>query len=269
MIEITPVVKKVIKSFMVRQNQWVAVALSQYFSPAKGVSYRIVSHCPSWLTLDPNAGNLEGAAPLVKKKQDFYLTVEAYNQQGSARQTFMISVVSEDFLQSLKRALEELTLKKRFYFPFEETTEHHELLEYLYEFLLENDLSGEFIETLELEAAREEIKFTSDPPTYEEFKTLVTALNPGIEDQLAQDFGDDYILNKMQVTNEEFRNACRQGGQALGSHVIPIWNYLAAADYHVWSAVYNVLDSAAEYVADLRQDALDNIQHKQMKGPRR
>lgn len=257
-----PRIAKSIETLVVRQKQPITLNLRHYFTPKSGVAFAMVGDKPHWLELDSQTGVLEGISPTVQRKQDFYFAVEASNSAGKIKQYFIISVVTEEFIESLNRALTELSLRKRYMLPITDIPISHELLEFLYEFLLDADRDGALFAMMEEQAAERDMTFKSDPPSYDEFKSLVKELNPGIEEQMDKDFGEKHFLTQVELSNHDFRNLARQGGQETGSIPIAIWNYLAAADYHNWSHVSNVLDRSSMECAEKihqAQDALDHL----------
>lgn len=247
-----PRIAKSINNVVVRQKQPFNVRLNQFFTGQGNIQYRLVGNVPHWISLGSSGRTLTGVSPMVARRQDFYLTIEAYNEAGATRQNVIVSVVTEEFLESLNRALLELSLRKRYVLTDMGIPKNHELLEFLYEFLLDADKDGNFFEMIEEKAKELDIELKSDPASYEEFKQIVERLNPDIETQLVEDFGEKHFLAQLELDNIELRNAVRQGGQKEGVVPIVVWNYLAAADQHVWSAVHNVLDSAAERIIEGR-----------------
>ncbi len=257
-----PRIAKSIETLVVRQKQPIALNLRNYFTPKSEMAFNMVGEKPHWLELNTKTGSLTGVSPTVQRKQDFYFAIEASNEAGKIKQNFIISVVTEEFLESLNRVLLELSLRKRYMLPVTDIPISHELMEFLYEFLLNNDHDGALFAAIEEQAKELGTEFKSDPPSYDEFKAVVKELNPGIEEQMAKDFGENHFLTQTELSNHDFRNLVRQGGQETGTVPIAVWNYMAAADYVNWSSVHNVLDSAADKLIDLKHNIEDTLAHR-------
>lgn len=257
-----PQIGEQLASRMVRQKQPVCLNVQKGFIPREGdVQYELVGNQPSWLMLDATTGVLTGLSPAVQRKQQFLVTLRAFNPQGEAIQRFFIDVVSEEFFESYHRCLLELTLRKQIYFPFDHHSLSHDLLEYIFEYFNQSD-ALDFFDLLH-EKAEDlglEVKEKAD---YADFKKVVNELNPDVdmEQQLRENYGKLDPLIFAELSNKDFRNLFRQGGQPQGAIPIAIWNYLSAPDQHVWSAMHNVLDSAAEQVYELKTENKEAYVH--------
>ncbi|MGE3919791.1 MAG: putative Ig domain-containing protein [Gammaproteobacteria bacterium] len=251
----SPKIIKPIHSITIKCNSKFSVPLSHYFAPDDdSLAYYFSAQHPSWMHIDDDTGELYGKTSFMHADHVHKISVTAKNEAGAATQSFTVKVDIEPELEegdestrnvdpNLLRYLEERRLSE-----LEDSKESvHELLEYIFEFYKVNAGNEQLQKSLQQLATDLNLPLDKDV-TYKQFKDIVTTANPGIEKLLQKTFATNQALTQTALNRDNFMNAVRQGSQQLGSHPIPVWNYMGAADRVNLSIVGNVLDAAGDAV---------------------
>lgn len=236
--------------FFIAHKKRFAFLLKPYFHPQKGVVFsREGNDLPAWLNISKN-GRLFGGVPTLPQDEIIRFAVRAENEYGSARQECLLIVSTmEPF--DLEQAME--THKKTVAGLSGILTGSRDLLEYIYEYIKQYE-AEQFQAMLE-QRARELGVDTKKHLTYEDFRAIMLAVSPNIDQDL-QAILSDRSKNLLEpISQEDFRNAVRQGSQPTGSIAIPVWNYLGAPDPVNISDIFSsVLESSGDNIINMRRE---------------
>lgn len=265
---IKPYVIKPIPSKVIRQKRVFKLALGKYFAPKdESLSFALLGHVPKWLFIDGRTGILSGVAPIVTHTVQVLVTVEAKNTEGGVSQSFHLKIVNTEFFDAITESLiNTLTPRNRLYRfnHLDELPRRHDLLEYIFEFLMKDENQKQFLNSLKEKAAKLNIK-TEKNPNYTDFVAVVTAVNPGYEKLLEQQISEKHLARMAEISRIELRNAFRQGSQPTGSIVPEVLNEIGIVDYVNISDNHagfgkTILDAAADGLIELRHlNELSNV----------
>jgi hypothetical protein len=265
-----PRILRIIATKIVRRGKFFRFSVRKTFEPqTSSMQYELVGEIPKWLNIDTRSGIVSGKAPMVLHDQQYLVMVSASNETGSIQQRFSIKVVCTDIVEEMAhRLMEMLSLSHQLY-PFpDENPNKPSLLAYIYEYFVNSDEKNVFLQLLQEHAEKLGIVLSAEL-SFRDFKKIVTALSANIEQILLTAIDANLLQTLAELDNVDFHRLFRQGSQPLGAIAIPVWNYLAAPDRYNFSAVGNVLDSAAEAVSKLRNENIqDQNTHKPTPTPR-
>ncbi|MAZ39806.1 MAG: hypothetical protein CMF49_06760 [Legionellales bacterium] len=252
-----PYLKKTIPTKVLRCKRVFKFSVKPYFGAAiKPLEFALLGSPPQWLFIDSATGVLSGIAPNIVQRQKFLITVEARNNFGAVTQTFFIKVINTDFFETITEGLfHNLSLRKRTYrFPNQdETIRQHELLELIYEYIMQSDFRDEAMQRLNEKAKQLDIE-AEKKLDYGKFKKIVNKTNPLYEAKLAEQLKAKHEAILEKFNNIDLRNAFRQGSQLPGTIVPHVFNELGIVNLsnHSYGASLNILDAAADRLIKLK-----------------
>jgi len=253
-----PHIIKAIPSKIIRQKRVFRLSIRKYFGPKQSnLQYALIGQVPTWLFIDAQLGIISGIAPKVSQNKQFLVTVQAHNIDGKVSQSFFIKVINTDFFEVITEGLiHNLSLKKQFYrFDLDNIPKRHDLLELIFEFIINSDHKDLAIKKVNDKAKDLNIK-TEKTFNYENFKEIVLKIQPNIEASLAASLTEKHIATLAEINNIEFRNLFRQGSQQPGSIVPYVLNELGIVNFtnmsHHPIHGKNILDAAADRLIKLR-----------------
>jgi hypothetical protein len=247
---------KRIKPFFIPHKRRFAYYFKPHFLPHKGASYHLLGdQLPDWLHISP-MGRLFANVPEFGKDQIIRFAVQAKNEHGSATQECLL-VISTTNPFDLEQAMR---IHKKAVTALSGTlTESHDLLEYLYHYLVSFD-RAQLQALLEMRAQHLAVE-TKRNRNYQDFRDVMLAINPDI-DQHLHDALNDRSKNLLEpISQADFRNMVRQGSQPAGSLAIAVWNYLGAPDPVNISDIFSsVLEESGDRLISMKRE---NRHHRQ------
>ncbi|MGE3919793.1 MAG: hypothetical protein AB7F64_02410 [Gammaproteobacteria bacterium] len=253
-----PKVIKTVEFLPINSNQDFSIPLAEFFEPQdESLSFHFSSGHPEWLRIDRETGHLHGHAPHTKSDQIFEIFIKVSNYLGVIHQSFTIKLLCIDTAEEDETKLVNILSKRKEKYISHLYTYIPDLLEYVLTFYQVPELIEKLYFSLVPLAEDLNLPLDKDVP-YEQFKDIVTKLNPDIEDQL-RSIADE-SLTKEKLDHEQLQNLFRQGSQQTGVITIPTWNYQGGVVQYNWSHFKTILESAAVRVAQLHVYEEQNIQ---------
>lgn|GEM_PF-2140661 len=232
-------------NFTIKQGAVFRHPTANYFYVENGkLSYSLVKNSPNWLSIHPQTGVVWGKAPSVYTAKNYYATVAASNNAGSAEWSFFITVTRETFdhqIDAIAQRYQDQKNRQRleaYYTP--------ELLEYIFAFFAQHEPQqrDEFFELLHKKAKELGIAM-AEKPDYQDFAKVIKAINPTINAQLLAELPANSPLPHAQVSTHDLQNLFRQGSQPAGALAGPVFNYFGAPTQRVLSLAIQTIFNAS------------------------
>jgi hypothetical protein len=250
-----PCLAKAMKIHYVYSGEPFQFSVKDEFIPKDGSLRFFLIHPLSWLVIPPETAVFAGVAPVLKNDHQFIVGLKAENDHGKKEAGVCIHVICD--LAVFNRLKIKLSLNDRPNKKEKVVFQVYELLEYIFNYYEHSISHQEFQRFLQEQAEKSHLP-VEGILAYEAFKEIVCKLNPDVEKKLKEALGSDDFLLHAELSESEFRNLFREGAQPQGAIPIPVWNYLAMAEYVMFSPVLSVLKSAAHHVVEIKHE---NQQH--------